>query len=799
MAEGDYEITIWRRVAGTYVTYTNVNNNNRVISRNWIWNENYPKEFTFKVDNPVNDATKNMLSSSFAGWSSGTGALAMGDLVHYKLKTNASPGTFLNLLWGKIVKLEPVGNALTVMVKCFATTLENHREDFVYFKSYRDQMPIGYDNSEGLIQLTDLTDANVQVPLALVEFALTDIRKEYGEGAGYDTFKLWDEGDSDYFDVAQAFVADGNGLLAVIGLLDAFDFDSAIGTLYCGLYANNPLTNTPNIDDSNYVGHQGDAFGDTAIAFKSKAYTAGMGNHNFEFDFINSSEPLRLEKGQKYWVVLHWVDNGSTSDVNIAVDDANAGEIIHSHYYRDYDTAWQLGVGFGKNIKIKIDQADYEEVKPDKYMVNLPHVCLHGVGGSITEIGGTSYSFCRGRLSYYYGVREFYEVAEFLTEYANPLLTAEASLSMVEDIKTFTTRGKSRGDCMRELADLTESGGSWSGYQHAFGHYNSNWGTPMSGTNKLKFNKRYKTSDSSYATFSHALDAATDQEARIISHKLKNTVNERPYLMRLIGKGSDGQPLVLSKHDLASANSLGIAIQGFAPVQSSLDESLTALADVNTKVDCDINAVRRNTWAGSITLAGVFPELMQLDDAGDYYGSGRIITLNYSPLGISATKFKVTGVEVGAFTTTVHLTNMDILLKNFLTNTVKKANMTEGFYAPVGLPDVFYIMVYDDTPMNDAGVVYMHLCTADDTPITGMTQVQCTKFANTVLNLNVFHAEFEAANGFTVDGTPVTRIEIWDDSSPQVELAQKVIANDSMSFPKWKSLRVIVDYTCPIA
>lgn len=79
--------------------------------------------------------------------------------------------------------------------------------------------------------------------------------------------------------------------------------------------------------------------------------------------------------------------------------------------------------------------------------------------------------------------------------------------------------------------------------------------------------------------------------------------------------------------------------------------------------DGTIAAYSTNVWEGQIRVSGVYPDLIDMDTSSASFGSGKVITLNLSPLGISATKFQVKGIVVEANQTTIIISNDDVMVE----------------------------------------------------------------------------------------------------------------------------------------
>jgi hypothetical protein len=347
----------------------------------------------------------------------------------------------------------------------------------------------------------------------------------------------------------------------------------------------------------------------------------------------------------------------------------------------------------------------------------------------------------------------------------------------------YQTRGKSVLECLQELGDTFNTAGGYIGWQH------------IVAANRAQIRVGFRPSSASF-TFAHGFDSTTDDELRIKSVNLKLTTNQRPASVIVIGTAANGSPIIVQRDDRALASSFRTQSR-MALTTTLTDESINTLFDADRKAWQILDSVSRGTWEGTVTVAGVYPNLFDLNAANPTYGAGGHIHLKYSPLGITDALypdgFHVKGIVLRENTTEIQVSNTDLLLFNALTDARGRAERSESFLAPDDPFTTAFVSGYYANVRNYT--LYAQLCTADNTPIPSHSRVLCTKTSNARYNDYTYHAEFDTDNGHTVDGTPVERIELYDDPLAGTERANYVLPV-SERFPKWRTTRVIAEVHC---
>ncbi len=762
--EGDPELVLYHG-AGSYTI--SATQNQRLLDWTFKWPENRTRELVAVLDNSDTDST-NLLSSSCNVWTSGTGALARGDLVRFSLYTTPSGGAKQEVLYGKIVELEQDHKGdLTITANCFLVNLEKLKTDKIVYANYRDDLKTTHGTVGAYYAITGLTDANILAPFVKCAFAVDDeetvIGDDYGSAQIVQSLK--------FYDIAQAFVAEQNALIAI--------------KVRAALAAGQTIAVSLQEDDGT-----GKPAG---VSLASANFSSPpLGPNDFEVSFLSSSKPLDLIPGMKYWLVFHMSVNTGGSDAYLIRDDTPpyTPQSTYSHYL--------LGSGpwtavSAVTVTMSVYTTEYAEIDPEDYEFDDANnrAVLHRFPSRGFVMPQTFAVPDRGRVSYYYGTKELDDICDVLIE-LDTQLTGNTLGYIERPFKIYQTRGKFIADCLRELCDMYEISGSWNGYQHTLLHHY------QSGVHYIRIRKRKKTTDASSYTFSHGSVAVSDDEARIISIDLRKTVKNRPASVIIIGKSPSGLPLVAARDDRALSTSVRTAT-GIPLVETITDDNLHTLEEVDKAAWAHLDSLGpRDQWEGSFKIAGTYPELMNLNYVEVTHGSGQIVTLNYPMLGASGLKLKVVGVVCRPNETEAQVTNQDILTVNEFNQNVRRTRTLESFQGPTDPNFAFFFNCFKDAAVTTA-TLWMQLCKSNGTAIDGLKRVKCTKFSNSQYNMNTYHAEFEKDNGHTVDGSSlVTRVELYNAETGGSEISEYILST-SEQFPKWTTSRIIVDFNARLS
>jgi hypothetical protein len=763
-----FEITFWND-AGKYYTITEAIHQ-KVISRTLEWTENYPRKLTFQLENRTTIATDNLLSASFAGWDSGTGAIDIGTRVNYFVYPESAPTTKTEVFWGIITEISQTsGGILTIVARDYLEKYEYIQPTAIIFNTFRDQQ-LKLTTEHGETRTIDgITETGIMLPPLFVGVATTDIQTDLNTVSNHNA----DIADGvDFWEVAQAFLAKGDGLIGV-----NYNYSTAavtvVGNIYCTIQAD--LDGLPSgVDIATF---------ETLI---------GMGTNfvNVQVNYAAVGYPILLEPGAKYWIIWR-CDQTIVGGVAI-----NYGDTLPTNPYTDrrwYRCLTPIDVwtesAADQNMDVVLDFCNYDEIAADDYYYDGPNdrIVVRVQSNPITTVAGY-YTIRRGKVSFYYGSVSTQTVFERLIGY-DPDVYDEVSGDCDTTLSLYQTRGKSIAECFRELCDTFETTGAYSGYQHIVAAYRN-------GDDEDIIKVGFKPWTGS-RVFSHGADTSTDDEVRIISLNLKRTTSLRPASVIVIGKDPSGGPIIVERDDQGLGASSFRTKSKMALLTSHTDEAINSIADADRKAWQILDSLSRNVWEGTITVAGIFPDLFCLDNTSVFYGAGGHIHLNYSPLGISNVQLHVKGIVLHENTTEVQVSNDDLLLLNALTDTRGRAERSESFLAPDDPYTTVFISKYVDV-VEDLATLYMQLCTADNTCITEGFRVLCTKTSNSRYNSNTYHAEFATINGHTVDGTPVNRLELYTLRTLGTEHVEALLL-PSEYFPKWRTTHVIAEIHTKIA
>jgi len=780
----DYELILYR--AGTAGTITLSKSgadstvSGGVMSRTWIHDENNISQLVVTLDNASLVVTENLLRSSCALWSNSvTGALQMGDYVRYSIYPTSSPSTKTQVFYGKITELRPAADG-TLQITARDYLQKFYREyNKIVFNSYNDLAIKPHTDSGGLRTITGISESNIVIPAVFVGFATTDARTTLN-GTGTYLDPLYDG--TNFFTDAQSFVALGDDLIGLRYYYQSGDITTD-GHIHCAIRAD--VNGLPSGTDIVY-----------------SEYLVGLGsnvNTPVQIDFsAGTSSPAQLTKGSKYWVVFSCDATIVGTFVSIIYHTGTPTTAFDDTYWwRQLPSGtWTQSVA-GDNLTLRLDFADYVEVAPADYMVDLPNtrLILRTSNVPVTTVD-SYYSIYRGKVSYYYGTITHRDICNTLTCLMGGVAPT-TSANQSQTFNLYNTIGKKLIDCFKEIVDVWELGGAWSGFQHAFMAYESG------GVQYIGWGKRYTLNQAAAFIFSWS-DDATDDHLRILDYTgLVNQIDVRPAGILVIGgKDVNGNPIVASVSDKSLATSFATQMEDFTNVEKISDQNIVSQPDAFRRAYAALDSYARGQWEGTIRVSGVYPDLFVLDPTDGFFGSGKIITLNISPLGIVNQPFKVRGIVVHENETEITLTNVWSSIENRTSKTFLKTDRSEAFLAQVGMEDNVYFQCFKDVALSSTPL-YMVLVDAMSVELGA--RVLCsyhpaTSYSAAGSGLIVYHAEFEAGNDTTTSGSyPVSHINLYDAVTGGTLKATYYLYDNgppirNEQFFKWKTQRLIVDF-----
>jgi len=707
------------------------NDSNQVLDYEHQRDENFASRLIVAVDNATPIAANNLLNSSCALWSAGTAALQMGDLIRFGLYQ--SDGSTVDVKFdGVITEISHAGDGVIIIEAYdYLKRAEYTKPTYTHGANYLDESIKAITNTGSVRYIGGVTESDIVSPLVKVGFAHTD-------------YKIVLTGDADQANdistathyVDQAFIAHTDHFL---GCRFRWSTDWGIG-------GSINLTLTLYRDDDNTKG--------AVIDTETVALTQVADSSPTDVEFSDSNTPVRLIKGQKYWmeikctsVVLAGGTHFSITSKDDSVDALEYG--LQGATEDSWVTEFYHESGGGRTsvpgeiLDIRFHFTDYEELDQKDYWFDDANdrIYLWNQENGINIVEGEYYTINRGLVSYYYGTITKEALCDRLIQ-ANTGMNAETDTNLDKTFGVFSTRGKSILECLQEVCDVYEDSGSWSGYQSVMASYLDGSGYPT-----LQVNKRKKTSDAATYIISHGKDTANDDEHIIIEGgcQLKKTTKQKYAKVTVVGKSLDGEPLVCTRTDEALSASFFGQMLGMAEWLVVTDESLNSLDEVNRAAYALLDAVVRDSWEGTIRLSGQHEDMF---------------TLNYSPLGISATKFKVKSMVLRPVETEIYITNTDSVLENRLTEGWGRARRSESFLSPVGQPEVIYGCSYYDGIITTA-TLYAELCDSSGTALTNQERVLCTRYLNVNYNATTYHAEWIAGNGYSSTIGGVGQIKLY--------------------------------------
>lgn len=744
----EYNVILYRRGTAGTITYRG-NASSRVVDYSLKFVENYPKVLTLILSNGDTTSTVNLLNASCAQWSdSVTGALSLGDRVRFGLYQ--SDGNTVDVLFkGNILKIENMASGqIKVVAYDFLKRLDYIKKNYSHYATIRDRYAFEVTKSNGLKYLTGVTDADISYPLIEVEFASDDTRLSLAGGAGGPSppFSGYNIATSaDYF-VAQSFIAEGD---AFLGIRFSFSHDAD--------YYNtgDTLVDIDLCADDNGVPG-------AVIATETWTYSWPVGPDaaswtEEDVSFVNSNFAIPIQTGQKYWIKFRrgMAPQGATPECYIAQDTKDSDYDNGALYYTD-----STGSGYDATdfLAIDIDCGIYSPIDSDEFAFDDTSDRIYILSDLETNTVDSYYgSYYRGRATYYYGTITLEDIVKRLIRINNSYMLGNVSANLDRTFKYYNPRGKTMGEAMRELMDLYETSGSWKDYQHVMAHY-----TDGSSIENCKVGKRLKSTDTPAYILSYAADTANADEHIIMG--LPNLLKSNAFrhaAVELIGTDQEGRPIPVYRHDRALATSLFNQTDGMVETMFEQDNGYINVTDLEAAAYQALGSVIRDQWEGDIRLSGQHL-LWDWDTTSDTYGSGKIVTLNWSPLGISDVDLKVKEVELGPNTTSIRVTNADdirSLLYRYTRGGIERLDSTAS---PEGYPMHTYGTTHVNNTISEsvAGTIYMELKDASNVLLTGLVRVKCTVTSDTTTNLKVIRGVFETYNGYST--APVRYVNLYN-------------------------------------
>lgn len=638
-AEGAVEnVRIFKTIGGAYVDVSG-----RLAVRSRIHEvENYGATATFTIVNNVRDASENMLSSSYAGWSSGTGALAPGMYVQIR-DTDADGycwGTFM------IMSLDVADDLITVTcgdyIQVLRATGAEYYRNIYNGSGYRTDREIGdYGSQLNTIVIDRPTGVN---------FA--------GGGAGDVLYMIPEEVSKLTSPTARNTTSLTSRMyLGAYG--DPKRIQGIVGIESLTLYLQSAAGTKIEYTISLYAGASTDGAAliytwNEDIIGQSGTYQETLLELPNPVDLSEFSD-MTLQITGRYYSVGDHGDSGWTNAIRVRTVLSTGDRTDIPGLATLTDTCIECKIGAlkyhqatGTNTTdqngpvFEIISIDGLSTIDDQQQL----VDLVDLGGSRAGRAWVQYQDATENLS-------MDTVMSTILKAPDAHLTAVYSTRMVN---MFRCGGDTYHSYMLALADMEDEGGTYDGRQHAFCASTTVWGNVNLGV-------RYRAEDMSQKALYYGGDAAIvgGQIIKTFSPSLSKA--GKPAFAMSKGLKNDGAPIMVGIRDPSVGVGAGATAIG-SSATTEVDAAFNAYSQIMTN--------RSTAWEGSLELSGIHSEYMKR--AGSWIG-GVPITISDSRYGMSSMKVKVREctVDYQNLITTLVLNNYSEMYANAVLDTTKMA------------------------------------------------------------------------------------------------------------------------------
>jgi hypothetical protein len=750
--------------------------NSKLIDYELQCPENRKKVLTVWID--IGDTTPavNLLNSSCALWTNSVvGALQEGDYIRFGLYQ--SDGVTVDVFFKGVIKNldQPSGTVLQITAWDPSARLDETKVSTTIYTNMRKKVEFGVTWDYGYPTVDSVSDADIQNPLVEVKVGIESINCALGDGAAGTERDLC--GDP-LFRVAQPFIASGDLLWALSVRYTCSNFSTG---------------GVPDSFRIMLVPDNGNTPGPEAYAIKTWDVQAASANETNTLAIVTVSPAGNrtwLVEGEKYWLIFKALATGGARLFNIEAYQTG-GSQLGSYSYHDLVS---YSITNNSQLAIIMTHIRFEVQQPSDYIFDdaANEIILIQTGHFLWWATGMAI------LTYYYGNITLEDVCKGLIK-LNTGLLQDVNANLDYTMKTYSTKGKSVGDCLRELMDIFETSGTFSGRQHVMAHYEDGSSIP-----RLKIGKRLDTTnDSETVIASHPNDRPSNSDEWIIvgNPSLKKTTRMKYSKVTVVGKRwEDDYPLIVTVSDRAKSGSFWEKLDGITETLVVVDDNLQTLEDCYREAYRMLDAVSRDVWQGTITLSGQHDSLFDFDNTSASFGSGKILKLYWGELGISAVKMKVTQIILRRNNTEISLNDTDIELLNRISQSLGRLDKTESFLAPVGDVKTTYLETYAGVTIADSGTTTMYLYDTAGGIITSLLPRDCVKTENTTYNLKTFHAEFERHHGEST--TKIRYIKLYNGATLRATIdlqrtVSSIVIDESVD--KYRGNRLVVEASFKIA
>ena len=571
-AEGAVDnVRIFKTIGGAYVDVSG-----RLAVRSRIHEvENYGATATFTIVNNVRDASENMLSSSYSGWSSGTGALAPGMYVQIR-DTDADGycwGTFM------IMSLDVADDLITVTCGDYIQVLRATGAEY-----YRNHYNANSNKTMRSVCSINSLGTTLAFPRpAGVTFSgdinVGDVKYMVSEEQNYTTAPtdLW----GSYASVTTYFPLGGTpGPYRVTGI---------VGVEYLKVYL--------------------------------KGYATG--------DQVDYTISLYWDQVDSDHLIQTWNENSSKSsgydeitlNLTTPFDLTSCSMLILVVSGRNHYTDYQTAVYTQKVPATGCTTIYGANTPSDTALRCILGAFIYencgGVNGSdsrgpyfqITSINNATIStdLLEGNFARAWAIYTDPDANLNLVDVATAILQAPGaslvSVNVNRDVNMFRCGGDDYHSYLMALADMEDDTGLYEGRQHAFCASTGQWAV-------VNFGVRYRAEDTGQKTLYYGGDNSPGSGSQIVkSFSPRISKANRPILAMSKGTANDGTPIMVTLKDPDVA--LGSSVVALTSSDTSaLDSAFTAYSKIMTN--------RSTDWEGDLEISGIHSEYMKR--AGSWIG-----------------------------------------------------------------------------------------------------------------------------------------------------------------------------------
>jgi len=727
-AEGAVDnVRIFKTIGGAYVDVSG-----RLAVRSRIHEvENYGATATFTIVNNVRDASENMLSSSYAGWSTGTGALAPGMYVQIR-DTDADGycwGTFM------IMSLDVADDLITVTCGDYIQVLRATGAEY-----YRNHY-----NGSGNMTMRSQADIN-SLGTAL-NFPRPDGVLFSGDASVGDVKYMVPE-DQSLTTNPQDLWGSYSQVISIVKLTDAagpYRVDGIVGIESFKLYLKGFVTGDP-VDYTVYL-YAGYLQDNNLIdswetsSSKSSGYDEKTFTLDAPYDLTSFSVLTIMVIGEdRYNVGSHvaFVQRASATGCNLIYglnNDNNSalscviGALVYENCAGN-NTVYAAGDPQEGEPCFEITSIDNATISSDLLVGSFPRVWATYVDPDANV-----------------------NLVDVVTEILKAPGASLVSVNADRNINMFRCGGDCYHTYLMALADMEDESGTYEGRQHAFCASAGQWAA-------VNLGWRYRADDASQKSLYYGGDTAISGGQVIKTFSPRISKANRPILAMSKGTANDGTPIMVALKDPEVASGSSVVALTSSDT-SALDSAFTAYSKIMTN--------RSTDWEGDMELSGIHSEYMKR--AGSWIG-GVPVRIYDSRYGMSNYKARVKEctVDYQNLITTLVMNNYSEMYANDLLDTSTMAYQA-GSRAVLATAAELYIRQYVfvesslTLPSGSAYEVEYYM----DGAWTKKVSADVIKY--TELGVCTVVAYFPIGSDYSTNQYPITKLRVYCDGTAGTDIA----------------------------